>query len=48
MDTWAKATPEDRGALFNQTAVTKGISAEIIEKDFWEKRWEKRYLTPFP
>src|SRR5208337_4528048 len=35
MDTWAKATPEDREALFNQTAVTKGISPEIIEKDFW-------------
>jgi Nucleotidyl transferase AbiEii toxin, Type IV TA system len=35
MNTWAKATPEDREALFNQTAVTKGISPEIIEKDFW-------------
>src|SRR5271157_3241545 len=35
MDTWAKATPEDREALFNQTAVTKGISPEIVEKDFW-------------
>jgi hypothetical protein len=32
MDTWAKATPEHREALFNQTAVTKGISPEIIEK----------------
>ena len=28
MDTWARATPEDREALFNQTAVTKGISPE--------------------
>ena len=35
MDTWATATPEDREALFNQTAVTKGISPEIVEKDFW-------------
>ncbi|MGO8815196.1 MAG: nucleotidyl transferase AbiEii/AbiGii toxin family protein [Terriglobia bacterium] len=35
MDIWAKATPEDREALFNQTAVTKGISPEIVEKDFW-------------
>ncbi len=35
MDTWAKATPEDREALFNQTAVTQGISPEIAEKDFW-------------
>ncbi|MGB9484613.1 MAG: nucleotidyl transferase AbiEii/AbiGii toxin family protein [Terriglobia bacterium] len=35
MDTWAKAMPEDREALFNQTAVTKGISSEIVEKDFW-------------
>ena len=35
MDTWAKAAPEDRAALFNQTAVTRGISPEIIEKDFW-------------
>ena len=35
MDTWAKGTPEDREALFNQTAVTKGISPEIVEKDFW-------------
>ena len=35
MDAWAKATPEDREALFNQTAVTKGISPEIVEKDFW-------------
>jgi hypothetical protein len=34
MDTWAKATPEDREALFNQTAVIKGISPEIVEKDF--------------
>jgi hypothetical protein len=35
MDTWARATPEDREALFNQTAVTKGISPDIVEKDFW-------------
>lgn len=35
MDTWANATPEDREAIFNQTAVTKGISPEIVEKDFW-------------
>jgi hypothetical protein len=35
MDTWAKATPEDREALFNQTATAKGISPEIVEKDFW-------------
>ena len=35
MDTWARATPEDREALFNQTASTKGISPEIVEKDFW-------------
>lgn len=35
MDTWAKAAPEDREALFNQTATAKGISPEIVEKDFW-------------
>ena len=35
MDTWARATPEDRAALFNQTAVTKGISPRSSEKDFW-------------
>ena len=35
MDTWARATPEDREALFNRTSATKGISSEIIEKDFW-------------
>jgi len=35
MDTWAKATPKDREALFNQTASVKGISSEIVEKDFW-------------
>lgn len=38
MDTWAKATPEDREALFNQTASTRGISPEIVEKDFWAGR----------
>jgi hypothetical protein len=32
MDTWAKATPEDREALFNQTATAKGISAQIAKK----------------
>jgi hypothetical protein len=35
MDTWAKAAPKDREALFNQTASTRGISPEIVEKDFW-------------
>lgn len=35
MDTWARATQADRSALFNQTASVKGISPEIIEKDFW-------------
>jgi len=35
MDAWAKATPKDREALFNQTASVKGISPEIVEKDFW-------------
>ena len=30
-----KANPQDREALFNQTATVKGISPEIIEKDFW-------------
>jgi hypothetical protein len=35
MDTWAKAALEDREALFNQTAVNKGISPEVVEKDFW-------------
>jgi hypothetical protein len=34
MDTWARTSPEDREALFNQTAVNKGISPEIVEKDF--------------
>src|ERR1700685_4559170 len=35
MDTWAKTTEKDREALFTQTASVKGISPEIIEKDFW-------------
>lgn len=35
MDTWAKAAPKDREALFNETASIKGISPDIVEKDFW-------------
>jgi hypothetical protein len=35
MDAWANATPEDREALFSQTAAAKGMSPEIVEKDFW-------------
>ena len=35
MDTWAKAEPKDREALFTETANSKGISPEIVEKDFW-------------
>jgi hypothetical protein len=35
MDTWARAMPKDQEALFNQTASAKGISPEIVEKDFW-------------
>jgi len=35
MDTWAKGTKADREALFNETASKKGISPEIVEKDFW-------------
>jgi hypothetical protein len=35
MDAWTKATPEDRQALFNQTGTAKGMSPEIVEKDFW-------------
>lgn len=35
MDKWAKAPPEDRAALFTETAAKKSISPEIIEKDFW-------------
>ena len=35
MDTWAKATPKDREALFSQTASVKGIAPEMVEKDFW-------------
>jgi len=35
MDGWAKTTPKDREALFDQTASLKGISPEIVEKDFW-------------
>jgi hypothetical protein len=35
MDAWAKATPKDREALFNQTASVQGISPEVVEKDFW-------------
>jgi hypothetical protein len=35
MNTWAKAKSEDRAALFNQAGSVKGISPEIIEKDFW-------------
>jgi predicted nucleotidyltransferase component of viral defense system len=30
-----KAPPKDREALFNETAAKKGISPEIVEKDFW-------------
>jgi hypothetical protein len=35
MDTWAKASPQDREALFTETAGRKDISPEIVEKDFW-------------
>jgi hypothetical protein len=35
MDTWAKTTARDREALFTQAASVKGISPEIVEKDFW-------------
>ena len=35
MDIWAKVQPKDREALFSQTAAVKGITPEIIEKDFW-------------
>ncbi len=35
MDTWAKGTPGDREALFTETASRKGVSPEIVEKDFW-------------
>jgi predicted nucleotidyltransferase component of viral defense system len=35
MDKWAKASSKDREALFNETAAKKGISPEIVEKDFW-------------
>jgi hypothetical protein len=35
MDKWAKAPPEDREALFTETAAKKDISPEIVEKDFW-------------
>jgi len=46
MDTWAKAASKDREALFNQTAVTKGISPEIVEKDFWVC-WTLRQVFQF-
>src|ERR1017187_878949 len=35
MDTWATASPKDREAVFTETAAKKGISPEIVEKDFW-------------
>lgn len=35
MDKSAKAPPEDREALFTETAAKKDISPEIVEKDFW-------------
>jgi hypothetical protein len=35
MDKWAKAPPNDREALFTETGAKKGISPEIVEKDFW-------------
>lgn len=35
MDKWAQASPNDREALFIETAAKKNISPEIVEKDFW-------------
>ena len=31
----AKALPEERDTLFENTAAKKGINAAIVEKDFW-------------
>ena len=35
MNKWAKETNAERETLFLETAARTGISAEIIEKDFW-------------
>ncbi|HEX7423839.1 MAG TPA: nucleotidyl transferase AbiEii/AbiGii toxin family protein [Terriglobales bacterium] len=35
MNKWATAPSAEREALFTETAARTGISAEIIEKDFW-------------
>src|SRR5438270_6675489 len=35
MDAWAQAKSQDREALFTETAAVKGITPEIVEKDFW-------------
>lgn len=43
MDGWAKAAPRDREALFIETANAKGISPEIVEKDFWVC-WTLRHI----
>ena len=34
MDAWAQAKSQDREALFTETAAVKGITPEIVEKDF--------------
>src|SRR5450432_2390661 len=43
MDKWAKAESRDREALFTETAAAKGITPEIIEKDFWVC-WTLRHI----
>lgn len=35
MDGVARLSPEDRAALFNETAARRGLASGIIEKDFW-------------
>lgn len=35
METVAVLPPDERAALFQETAATMGISAVVVEKDFW-------------
>ncbi len=35
MDLVARLTPQDRSDLFRAAAESRGVTAGIIEKDFW-------------
>ena len=35
MDRVARSPASDRHDLFRETAMLRGVSAEIVEKDFW-------------